>query len=70
MNLMVTIAIDNQWDCPQDNERIYFKDLNTARQTGVELLREYNSTAFCVRRIRDGHYKTLGYFNKDNQYIR
>lgn len=71
MKLMLTILKDGQQDCPQSQDKIYFNTLEEARKTGLELLREFNCEVFIVRRIiKQGYYRTLGYFNNKNEYLR
>ncbi len=72
MDLMVSILKEGQWDCSQDNSEVYFKDLETARTKGIELLNRFNCQIFRVNRLTTGkgHYRTLGFFNKNNEYIR
>lgn len=71
-NLMLSIVKDGQIDCPQSIEKTYFKSLDMARATGIELCKEFNADVFVVRKLTTsrGHYRTLGYFNKNNEYIR
>ena len=70
--LMLSIIKDGQIDCPQDDERIYFDDIKSARNVGIELLKEFDSKVFIVRLLTTGrgHFRTLGYFNSNNEYIR
>jgi len=69
---MVSILKDNSWDTPQKEDKIYFSDVDTARKTGIELLKEFNCQVFKIIRLTTGigHYKTIGYFNANNEYIR
>ena len=71
-NLMVSIIKDRQIDNPQGLDETYFDNLDNARIKGVELIDRYNAECFVVRKLTTGrgHYRTLGYFSKDNQYIR
>ena len=71
-NLMLSIIKDNQIDCPQELNEVYFDSLEIARKKGVELLKRYNCDVFIIRKLTTGigHYKTIGYFNRLNEYIR
>lgn len=71
MDIMLTLLKNNQLDCPQAFDQIYFNNLHAAREAGVKLLREHGLDVFCVRRItKIGHYRTLGFFNAKNEYLR
>ena len=69
---MVSILKDNQWDCPQGESEVYFDTLEKARTKGIELLHRFNSEVFRVNRLTTGkgHYRTIGFFNKNNEYLR
>lgn len=71
-DLMLSIVKDKQIDCPQSLERTYFKDMESARKTGIELCQEYNCDVFIIRKLTTGrgHYRTVGIFNKNNEYVR
>ncbi len=70
--IMVTLAINNEWDTPQPNNECYFDNLKTAKENGVILCKQYNASAFCARLLTSnfGHYRTLGYFNTNGEYLR
>jgi len=63
---------ERQIDCPQPENEVYFNDLDSARIKGVELCARYNVDIFIVRKLTTGkgHYRTLGYFNSINEYVR
>lgn len=69
---MISILKNNQWDTPQDQSEVYFNDLDSARAKGIELLNRFNSEVFRVNRLTTGrgHYRTVGFFNKNNEYLR
>lgn len=71
-NLMLSILKDNKIDCPQGIEETYFDTLEDARIKGIELLNRYSAEVFRVVKLTTGrgHYKTLGYFNSKNEYLR
>lgn len=69
---MLSIIKDGQIDNPQPLEETYFNSLDDARVKGLELVKRYSATAFRVIKLTTGigHYRTLGYFNSNNEYIR
>ena len=71
MNIMLTFLTAKGQDVHSKEENIYFKTLEMARLKGMELLKEMGAEVFVCRRvIKHGHYRTLGYFNQNNEYLR
>lgn len=70
--IMLSIIKDGQIDCPQDQSEVYFDTLEQCRNKGVELLSKHNAEVFIARLLTTGrgHYRTLGYFNRNNEYVR
>lgn len=72
MKLMISILKEGQWDTPQEQSEVYFNDVDSARTKGIELLNRFNCEVFRVNRLTTGrgHYRTIGFFNKNNEYVR
>jgi hypothetical protein len=70
--IMLSVIKDGQIDCPQDQSEVYFDTLEDARNKGLELLKRFSCDVFVARLLTTGigHYRTLGYFNSKNEYLR
>lgn len=70
--LMLSVLTNDGIDNPQSIEETYFDKLDDARLKGMELIKRYNANAFRVIKLTTGrgHFRTIGFFNANNEYIR
>lgn len=69
---MLSLAINNSWDTPQGIEETYFKDHNKAKEAGIKLTSQYSAQAFKIIKLTSGlgHYRTIGFFDVNGNYLR